>query len=68
MPGMCVVHWWRATCFGQPIGPWRDRMGHMLEDLEAQRLGCRDHTGTFYITVPGDYERRSAWVEIEDVA
>lgn len=66
MSGWRMTHWWRATCFGTPIGPWRDRLGEVFEDLEADGLGCADETGTFYVTVPGGYERRSAWQESEE--
>lgn len=66
MAGWRMTHWWRATSFGTPIGPWRDRLSEVFEDLEAEKLGCADETGTFYITVPGGYERRSAWEETEE--
>jgi hypothetical protein len=61
-----VVHWYRALCFGEPCGPWRDSLTHTFADLEAQGLGSRDDHGTFFVTVPGDYEVRSAWVPFDE--
>ena len=61
-----MQRWYRATCFGKPTGPWRDRLREVQEDLEADSLGSRDEYGQFYITVPGGIERRSAWVEFEE--
>lgn len=66
MPDMMMQRWYRATCFGKPTGPWRDRLREVQEDLEADSLGSRDEYGQFYITVPGGIERRSAWVEFEE--
>lgn len=64
--GQCVVSWYRATCFSKPIGPWRDRIRDTFDDLAAEGLGSRDEWGTFYVTVPGGYQVRSAWEEMEE--
>ena len=66
MRGWRMMHWWRATSFGAPIGPWRDQLDDVFEDLAAQGLGCADEAGTFFVTVPGGYERRSEWEETEE--
>lgn len=66
MADMMVQNWYRATSFGVPVGPWRDRMRDVYADLEADGLGSRDEYGQFYVTVPGGMERRSAWVEFEE--
>jgi hypothetical protein len=63
---MIVQHWYRATSFGQPVGPWRDCLRDVRADLEADGLGSHDEYGQFYITVPGGMIRRSAWVEFEE--
>lgn len=63
---MHVVSWYRATSFGKPIGPWRDSLRNVFEDLRAEGLGCPDEWGTFYVTVPGGYQTRRAWEEIEE--
>ncbi|RYE57996.1 MAG: MBOAT family protein [Rhizobiaceae bacterium] len=64
---VCVT-WipFRATSFGQPVGPWRDCLRDVHADLEADGLGSHDEYGQFYITVPGGMIRRSAWVEFEE--
>jgi hypothetical protein len=64
---MCrkVFHWYRATCFGEPIAPWRESMRDMKRDLIARSLGSYDDYGTFFVTVPGGYERESAWADFD---
>lgn len=66
MPDMMMQRWYRATSFGEPIGPWRERLREVYEDLEADGLGDRDEGGQFYVMVPGGVERRSYWVEFEE--
>ena len=64
--GRVVVHYFRATCFGDPCGPWRDTLRQTFEDLEHQGLGCRDDYGRFYVTVPGGYTRMSEWADFDE--
>lgn len=63
-----VVHWFRATSFGTPVGPWRETMREARIDLIRQGLGSYDDDGWFFITVPGGIDRRSAWMDFELVA
>lgn len=48
--------WYRATCFGRPIGPWRNCQKMAREDLVDADLGEYTEWGGFYITVPGDIQ------------
>lgn len=48
--------WYRATCLGRPIGPWRRVIQLAREDLIERELGEYTERGAFYITVPGDLE------------
>ena len=66
MTDMRVQHWYRATSFGQPIGPWRDTLRDVRADLEADSLGSYDEYGQFYVTVPGGMMRKSGWVEFDE--
>lgn len=50
--------WYRATCFGRAIGPWRSSRERARDDLIAEDLGDYDEWGNFFITVPGDIECR----------
>lgn len=67
MADMRVQNFYRATSFGEPIGPWRDSLRDVWADLEADQLGSFDDYGQFYVTVPGGMLRRSIWVEFEEV-
>lgn len=58
--------WYRATCFGRPIGPWRKSGRHAREDLIAQGLGSYDEYGCFFVTVPGGMDRQSEWMLYEE--
>ena len=60
-----VAHWYRATCFGDPVGPWRTSISEAWADLEGQQLGSYDELGTFYITVPGGLARVSEWMDFD---
>lgn len=48
--------WWRALCFGKPIGPWRTDRKLAQEDLIDRELGSYDEWGKFWVTVPGDMQ------------
>lgn len=48
----------RASCFGRPMGPWRERIDLAREDLIGAKLGEYDERGRFYVTVPGELELR----------
>ena len=63
MADRIYAHWYRATCFGQPIGPWRDCIRDVRRDLIRQRLGSYDEWGNFFVTVPGGIRRVSQWVD-----
>ena len=63
-----IVYWCRATCFGEPCGPWRFGVAAARRDLIAADLGSYDEDGTFYITVPGGIDRRSEWMSLEEEA
>jgi hypothetical protein len=60
-----LAKWYRATCFGEPKGPWRDTLREVQADLEAQRLGSYDEWLCFYITVPGGIEVDACWMDFE---
>jgi hypothetical protein len=50
--------WYRATCFGRPVGPWRDKGDDVIRDLIARELGSIDPLyRRFFITVPGGIEQ-----------
>lgn len=51
---------YRAVCFGEPIGPWRAERSLVRQDLIDRQLGSYDEWGSFYVTIPGDIQRR--WV------
>lgn len=55
--------WYRALCFGKPIAPWRSSKERAQRDLEAKDLGCFDDWGKFWVTVPGDLEKKHKWVD-----
>ena len=57
---------YRATCFGRPIGPWRDRVRDVRRDLIQQKLGSYDEWGTFYVTVPGGIQRVDEWMDFAE--
>lgn len=63
-----MIHFYRATSFGRPCGPWRDKLRHVREDLVAMGLGSFDDPMCFYLVVPGGIDRRSAWVDYEEAA
>ena len=56
---------YRATCFGKPIAPWRSNRDHAREDLKERGLGSYDEWGHFWITVPGDMQKRH---EVQSIA
>lgn len=60
--------WYRALCFGKPVAPWRNTKATARRDLIERGLGSFDDYGAFYITVPGDLERKSEWVKQEIAA
>lgn len=55
--------WYRAMCFGKPVGPWRKCKQKMRRDLIARGLGSYDEWGTFYVTVPGEVQIRSVSIQ-----
>jgi hypothetical protein len=61
-----VAYWYRATCFGDPCGPWRNCRKEAVADLEDQGLGSRDEWGTFYVTVPGGIQSYGAWMDYDE--
>lgn len=61
-----MVSWYRATCFGRPIGPWRKSVRYAREDLIAEGLGSHDEYGCFFVTVPGGMDRQSEWMPYDD--
>lgn len=63
MPDRKFAYFYRATCFGSPVGPWRDSMRDARRDLIQLRLGSYDEHGTFYITVPGGMQRDGTWLD-----
>jgi hypothetical protein len=60
--------WFRALCFGKPIAPWRNTKAAARRDLIEQGLGSFDDHGTFYVTVPGEMQRKTEWVSQEIAA
>ncbi len=64
--GRIVVHWSRARCFGDPIGPWRFGRRQAAQDLIEAGLGEFDRDGIFYATVPGNLEVRSEWMAFDE--
>jgi hypothetical protein len=58
------VTWYRAVCFGKPVGPWRADRAFAREDLMERGLGSYDEWGKFWITVPGDMEVRHEYQSI----
>ncbi len=63
-----AVRQYRALCLGKPIGPWRDDREKMRQDLMQRDLGSYDEWGSFYVSVPGDIDKRWQIVEVEDAA
>lgn len=63
--GRIVVHWYRAMCFGRPIGPWRLGIKAARADLISAKLGSYEPDG-FFITVPGALECQSEWMDFEE--
>jgi len=61
-----MVSWYRATCFGRPIGPWRKSVRTAREDLIAEGLGSHDEYGCFFVTVPGGMDRQSEWMPYDE--
>lgn len=59
------MKWYRATCFGEPCGLWRDTRREVYRDLEAQKLGSYDEWMTFYVTVPGGIEVAAEWMDYD---
>lgn len=57
------ITWYRAVCFGKPVGPWRQERERARRDLIARKLGSYDEWGKFWITVPGDMEIRHELVQ-----
>lgn len=55
--------WYRATCFGKPIGPWRSSREAARRDLMDEDLGEYDEWGSFFISVPGDIEADYVWAQ-----
>ena len=66
MPDRIVRHWYRATCFGTPIAPWRDTIREARRDLIERKLGAFDEWGCFFVTVPGGLLSDSAWVDFDE--
>ncbi len=66
MADRMVRHWYRATCFGSPIAPWRDTQREARRDLIEQKLGGFDEWGCFFTTVPGGLLTDSAWVDFDE--
>ena len=62
------VTWYRALCFGKPVGPWRTDRKLVNEDLIDRELGAYDEWGKFWITVPGDVERRHEYLTASKAA
>ncbi len=59
--GQRVVEY-RVVVFGKPRGPWRGTLPQAHRDAEEQDLGSYDEQGRFYVTVPGDIQRREVAV------
>ena len=58
------VAWYRALCFGKPVGPWRTDKKVVREDLADRGLGSFDEWGHFWVTVPGDIQIRHEYQSI----
>lgn len=44
---------YRASVFGKPLGPWRERRADALQDaVDVGQASVDEHTGTVYLTVP----------------
>lgn len=56
---------YRVTMFGDPMGPWRRDRRQARRDAIELDLGSYTEWGAFYITVPGDIERRKVCIEAE---
>lgn len=61
-----MVTWYRATCFGRPIGPWRKSVLYAREDLIAEGLGSHDEYGCFFVTVPGGLDQQAEWMPYDE--
>lgn len=61
-----MVTWYRATCFGRPVGPWRKSVLYAREDLIAEGLGSHDEYGCFFLTVPGGLDQQSEWMPYDE--
>lgn len=59
---MKTAYWYRAMCFGKPVGPWRTERDEARRDLVEHGLGSFDEWGKFWVTVPGDLQTHAAWV------
>ena len=66
--GNIAVNWYRATCFGVPCGPWRLGVTAARADLVAQGLGSYDQDRCFFVTVPGDLQTQSVWMDFAEAA
>lgn len=63
--GRIVVYWYRAMCFGKPIGPWRQGLRAARADLVSANLGSYEPDG-FFITVPGSLDCQSEWMDFDE--
>ena len=61
-----MMHWYRATSFNEPCGPWRETLRHVREDLVEMGLGSFEDDRCFYLVVPGGIDRRSDWADYDD--
>ena len=68
MSDRILRYWYRATCFGDPVAPWRDSLTEARRDLISMKLGSYDEWGAFFTTVPGGLLRDSAWVDYDEWA
>lgn len=62
---LTAVEWYRVTCFGRPVGLWRDDREAARKDAVELGLGAYDEWGEWFDIVPGAIERAYA---IEDQA
>ena len=62
---MREVRVYRVVSFGRPLAPWRTDRQQVCRDLIELGLGGYDEWGKFFISVPGDVEKRDV---AEDVA
>lgn len=61
MSDRIVRYWFRATCFGDPVAPWRDSLTEARRDLISLKLGSYDEWGlssqpcqeAYYVIAPG---------------